>query len=737
MRNNSALKSSVFSVSQEDIDSVLVKGSGFEQGKYRIYHQFQKREDSKSNIAFLKNEYGTGGGTHVYPDGTRGGADHTSKGIAIEKQGSYTKPDVLLSWFKVEKRLRELIKNDRYLSPKEKDHYADYLESVSAPQYEIETQRKLTRQRFISSKSELPPADKRDSLAQRLSDFIRDLDGYEKGLLSDVGRTDLADVTDTQMEQHLSDPATVQQLIDFLALLQRKTTAVYSRSNAWRFGQELIELYPLVYLYHEGDVVYIGADKYEVTDISENTVTLRNPEFPLFGKELDRADFEEKLRENPVNDHLKVVVTEKQKTELSAEKKPDSLTFSIGFSEHPTFYSKGEDGEFKDRYTNLSFALGNRLLGVLDEKQHREREDENNHVGWYHKTDFKISATIDGEEFNYEGRFDIGDGEGDLIAHIKNFYDYALSPKGEQLYGDEQEELRRGRDEFVPFLMQHTGLTTEDEKLLAEIMATEKTWFQPAKEKKIPVWERETEILYATLSQMKIEDIKLSYDENRLVAQDADNEWNGAEFYHFLIDEAMSFDDNGELYGMEMDADIFADFIELTSHNSVPITGNQTLQGDSQTQITDDLIGKEITIDNRQYLIESVGEISGDVSMRDTTFQSNAGFPIKRVEKIGYVHRRLEQEELQPEKEKSTAPEVPTYSNDRRNFHITDDALVAVQRRNLRQTWRRFICSMTLKLKTALPHLKNRKSYPVMLAGVVCRRHLINTVQHGQMSTRS
>ncbi|MFR2880581.1 MAG: LPD25 domain-containing protein [Lachnospiraceae bacterium] len=98
------------------------------------------------------------------------------------------------------------------------------------------------------------------------------------------------------------------------------------------------------------------------------------------------------------------------------------MELSIGFSEHPCFY----DRQFQDRFTDLSFALGNKLLGILDEKQHREREDESKQVGWYHKTDFDISAVIDGEDFHYEGRFDIGDGEGDLIAHIKNFYDYSL-----------------------------------------------------------------------------------------------------------------------------------------------------------------------------------------------------------------------------------------------------------------------------------------------------------------------
>lgn len=443
-------KSSAFSVSQEDIDSVLISGSGFQDGKYHIYRQFWKHEDSKSNIAFLRNEYRTGGGTHIYPDGTQGHEWHDGKGIAIEKHGSYTNPDLRLSWSKVEKRLRELIKNDRYLNPKEKEHYPDYLEKTKAPQYEIDSQRKIQRQVFIDSKRDLPPADKRDTLALRLSDFIRDLDGYEKNLLSNVERTDLSDVTAEQMEQHLSDPATVQQLIDFLKLVQGKTSDVYSRSNAWRFGLELLELHPLHYLYQEGDVVYIGADKYEVVTISEDSVSLQNVEFPLFGKEFSRGDLEEKLKENAANDHLKVVVTEKQKTETLSEKKPDSLTFSIGFSEHPAFYDK----EFNDRFTNLSFALGNKLLGVLDEKQHREREGDKN-IGWYHKTDFEIAVVLDGEDIHYDGRFDIGDGEGDLIAHIKNYYDYCLSPncpfipewkkQGEDYYREKMESLRFGR----------------------------------------------------------------------------------------------------------------------------------------------------------------------------------------------------------------------------------------------------------------------------------------------------
>ena len=96
-------KSSAFVISQEDIDSVLLRGSGFQDGKYRIYRQLQKNEGKKSNIDFLKKEYGTGGGTHYFPDGMQGHTWHDGKGIAIEKYGSSANPDLVLSWAKVEK----------------------------------------------------------------------------------------------------------------------------------------------------------------------------------------------------------------------------------------------------------------------------------------------------------------------------------------------------------------------------------------------------------------------------------------------------------------------------------------------------------------------------------------------------------------------------------------------------------------------------------------------------------
>jgi len=740
-------KSSAFSVSQEDIDSVLVRGSGFQDGKYRIYRQFQKREDSKSNIAFLKKEYGTGNGTFYFSDGNAGHWWHDAKGISIDKHGISLEHDLVLKWSQVEKRLRELIKDDRYLNPKEKDHYADYLESVSAPQYEIDTQRKLSRQRFIEAHRELPPADKRDTLSLRLSDFIRDLDGYEKGLLSDVDRTDLADVTDAQMEQQLSDPVAVQQLLDFFALVQGKTSSVYSRSNAYRFSQELKELHPMCYLYREGDTVYIGADKYEVTTIDDEGVYLQNAQFPILGQHYSRADFEEKLRENPANDHLKVVVTERQEKEIPTEKKPDSIVFSIGFSEHPAFY----DRELNDRYTNLSFALGNRLLGILDEKQHRERQDESKQVGWYHKTDFAIKAVINGEEFNYDGRFDIGDGGGDLIAHIKNFYEYSLSPncpfipewkkQGGDYYREKMESLRWGRDVFLPFLTQHSELTPEDEKLLAEIMATETDWNRKAEEPtqeelleqaKALIdafcreeYEQENGADYTDLSKVGIAYTTTEDEQHEIQAAVNLVDFRMETYIDGTLTEYTQYDSLSELIQNGLSYLDFDSLVSVTEEQLAPFyeeeTPHYTVEQTSDAfanptaaQDNTDLIGREITIDNRRYLIESVGEISGDVSLRDITFQTNVGFPINRVEKIGYIRRLLEQAQpgLPPEErteataepitetvaeypavenglpydiviqtirsgepEQKQEKEILAHAGERKNYRITDDAL--------------------------------------------------------------
>ena len=116
-------------ITQDEIDYKLGRGSGVEYGRFRIYEYFQQGHDSKETADFLKHEYGTGGSSHALAGADHSWEDHDSKGIRLRK-GDILEPyaDVLLSWKAVEKRIRKLIREDKYLSPKGKEAYAEYKE---------------------------------------------------------------------------------------------------------------------------------------------------------------------------------------------------------------------------------------------------------------------------------------------------------------------------------------------------------------------------------------------------------------------------------------------------------------------------------------------------------------------------------------------------------------------------------------------------------------------------------
>ena len=129
-------------ITQDEIDYALGRGSGYEHGAFRIYEYFMEGHDQKETVAFLKNEYGIGGGSGGLPGNDDSHNEHDGKGIRLEK-GSYGNPyaKVLLNWNVVEKRLRELIKDDKYLSPQGKENYKAYKEE----QAEKARQRELSR----------------------------------------------------------------------------------------------------------------------------------------------------------------------------------------------------------------------------------------------------------------------------------------------------------------------------------------------------------------------------------------------------------------------------------------------------------------------------------------------------------------------------------------------------------------------------------------------------------------
>ena len=241
-------KTSAFTFSQEIIDAVLANGSGFSEGKMRIYEQFEKSLSAKENADFLKNEYGWGGS---YPVIIGAGIDesHDGKGITITKGIGKEKPHITLSWSQVEKRIGELIRTDRYLNPKEKERYPQWLESQEERRAKIE---ETKRNREILSNA--PP--------------------------------------EQEVEPTEKEPEEAEQLQD------------------------------VQYEYHLGDKVYIGASEYEILSVDDERVMLYDYDMPLFNKEFSRTEFDRKVRENPMNEHL---IVKEEPAEERNEKEPEPL----------------------------------------------------------------------------------------------------------------------------------------------------------------------------------------------------------------------------------------------------------------------------------------------------------------------------------------------------------------------------------------------------------------------------
>ena len=241
-------KTSAFTFSQEIIDAVLANGSGFSEGKMRIYEQFEKSLSAKENADFLKKEYGWGGS---YPVIIGAGIDesHDGKGITITKGIGKENPHIMLSWSQVEKRIGELIRMDRYLNPKEKEHYPRWLESQEERRAKIE---ETKRNREILSNA--PP--------------------------------------EQEVEPAEKEPEEAEQPQD------------------------------VQYEYHLGDKVYIGASEYEILSVDDERVMLYDYDMPLFNKEFSRTEFDRKVRENPMNEHL---IVKEEPAEERNEKEPEPV----------------------------------------------------------------------------------------------------------------------------------------------------------------------------------------------------------------------------------------------------------------------------------------------------------------------------------------------------------------------------------------------------------------------------
>ena len=303
-------KSSAFSISQEDIDAVLTRGSGIHHGKFRIYEQFLKKDSSENNIAFLKNEYGIGGAYPAVP-GRNLDESHDAKGIKISR-GRISQPDaeVLLRWNKVEKRIGELIRADRYLSQAEKDYYPAYREQAEARKKRGEISEEFRS--IVYDYNDFVTQLGEESKALNLYYLSSCWGAFSVGEKKMYARTAEGDFILPMMREAMN--AIIADNTHLTVRCEAMLEALNS-DVARPFEPTFDELNPppeprKEYRYHLGDTVYIGTQEYELLSFDEKKVVLFDMQFPLFNKELTREEFDNRLKENPLNDKLLQVVEE-------------------------------------------------------------------------------------------------------------------------------------------------------------------------------------------------------------------------------------------------------------------------------------------------------------------------------------------------------------------------------------------------------------------------------------------
>lgn len=231
----------------------------------------------------MKNEYGWGGS---YPVIIGAGIDesHDGKGITITKGIGKENPHITLSWSQVEKRIGELIRMDRYLNPKEKERYPQWLESQEERRAKIE---EMKRNREILSNA--PP--------------------------------------EQEVEPAEKEPEEAEQPQD------------------------------VQYEYHLGDKVYIGASEYEILSVDDERVMLYDYDMPLFNKEFSRTEFDRKVRENPMNEHL--IVKEEPAEERNETEEVQTNMGSMPIEDYREIVASQSGFDSYDEMYKQGYRIGN------------------------------------------------------------------------------------------------------------------------------------------------------------------------------------------------------------------------------------------------------------------------------------------------------------------------------------------------------------------------------------------
>ena len=287
-------------ITQDEIDKVIRYAQGGNTGFY-IYEFFKEERTAKEKEAFLK-ESGRSFGAKV--DGID--IKYSGKGLKCSRSKNLDEnyATATVSYSNLVKRIDELLAADLFLTERDKaELYPQYLEE------QAEKAARKAKEDFIDAMAKVEPAEKRNTLPQRLADFIEGLSPYAVEKSASKTNVDLNNfATIPQIEEALKSPIMTEGLAAALNSVGGWASGIFERNNGYNFSNELNALHPRQLMYQVGDTVHFNGAEHEIISFNDSGVQLLDPDFPLIPRDELREAFDHVVAADPKNDHLMRVV---------------------------------------------------------------------------------------------------------------------------------------------------------------------------------------------------------------------------------------------------------------------------------------------------------------------------------------------------------------------------------------------------------------------------------------------
>ena len=281
------------------------------------------------------------------------------------------------------------------------------------------------------------------------------------------------------------------------------------------------------YRFSLGYTVHIGADEYSILSIDDKSVLLNDSKFPLLCEEMKREEFDRKIAENPMNDkYLQAVETVPENADGPLDNEKIRITLDSGRDAvHWIYYNPDSDAGGLYVSGDLAFSVFEELVEEYDIANHPENAEK-------------------------------------FFSDLEEMSDQFLAEINTPFFLEAENDYESDYDyiEFTPgnILSIHNDILELNAEHQAELSKTAAQESQTL----LSASEREAEVLESVLNKLNIGNIKLAFEDGELVAADgSSNVWRGKQFYDFLVEDAISYDEYGK--PNEIDGDVLADFTEL------------------------------------------------------------------------------------------------------------------------------------------------------------------------------